>query len=87
MSNALKDYFLATGYISEAYLLLMLRENNEQSYLLVIETDEDVNNLYPELAKIVTKYLEKGEVIDFISTKEKFGKSAIQGYSPFYRSE
>ena len=85
MSNALKDYFLAAGYISEAYLLLMLRENNEQSYLLVIETDEDVNNLYPELAKIVTKYL--GEVIDFISTKEKFGKSAIQGYSPFYKSE
>ena len=37
-----------------------------------------VNNLYPELAKIVTKYLEKGEVIDFISTKEKFGKV---GYS------
>ena len=87
MSNALKDYFLATGYISEAYLLLMLRENNEQSYLLVIETDEDVNNIYPELAKIVTKYLGEGEVIDFISTKEKFGKSAIQGYSPFYKSE
>ena len=65
----------------------MLRENNEQSYLLVIETDEDLNNLYPQLAKIATKYLEKGEVIDFISTKEKFGKSAIQGHNPFYKSK
>jgi len=87
MGKALEDYFLAKGCVSEAYLLLMLRDNNEQSYLLVVETDEDVNILYPELAKIATKYLERGEVIDFISTKEKFGKSVIQGHSPFYKNK
>lgn len=86
MSKAFEEYFQSKRCVLEAYLLLLVRENNEQSYLLVVETDEDVDVLYPELAKIATAHLEKTQVIDFISTQEKFGKIAIKGQSPFYKS-
>ena len=64
-----------TALLFGAYLI--------SQYLLVIETDEDVNNLYPELAKIVTKYL--GEVVDFISTKKNLESRLFKGIVHFIK--
>ena len=87
MCKAFENYFILNGCVSAAYLLLMVRNRNEQSYLLVIATDEDVDIIYPKLAEIADKYLQLGEVIDFISNKEEFGQSAIEGQEPFYERE
>lgn len=87
LCEALKEYFRTSKCVSEAYLLLMVRKNNKQSYLLVLETNEDTDILYPKLAKIVSQYLARDEVIDFVSSKEKFGKSVIEGQTPFYQMD
>ena len=87
MKEALKEYFESEGTVTEAYLLLTLRDNGEQSYLLILETDEDVNVLYPKLAQIVKKNLQENEIVDFISSKEKFGKAAIEKHVAFFKKE
>lgn len=82
----LKRFMLSDTTISEAYLLLMV-QGEEQSYLLVIATDEDVNILYPRLSEVASKYLSADEAIDFISSKEEFAQSAIKNQAPFYKRE
>lgn len=85
MSKEYEEFFTTQRCVKEAYLLLMVRENNQQNYLMVIDTDEDVDIIHPKLAKIATKHLKKNEVIDFITKNKKFGNLVIQGQSPFYR--
>jgi len=84
IKKALKVYFETETAVTEAYLLLMIRDNGEQSYLVILETDEDVNILYPKLAQIVSGFLKENEVVDFISSKEKFGKSVIEKQVAFF---
>lgn len=85
MIEALKYFLPCLDSVKSAYLLLMVRGEKEKSYLLVVDTDGNLNDVFGKIAKIVTKYLAKEELIDFVPLSQPFGKSAVEGQEPFYK--
>ncbi|MEG0314854.1 MAG: enhanced serine sensitivity protein SseB [Erysipelotrichaceae bacterium] len=85
MIEALKDFLPSIDSVKSAYLLLMVRREKDTSYLLVVETDGNLNDVFGKIAKVVTKYLSKEELIDFVPLSQPFGKSAVEGQEAFYK--
>lgn len=85
MIEALKDFLPSINSVKSAYFLLMVRGEKDKSYLLVVDTDGNLNDVFGKIAKIVTKYLAKEELIDFVTLSQPFGKSAVEGQEPFYK--
>lgn len=85
MIEALKEFLPSIESVKGAYLLLMVRGEKEKSYLLVVDTDGNLNDVFGKIAEIVTKYLSKEELIDFVPLSQAFGKSAVEGQEPFYK--
>lgn len=85
MIEALKDFLPTIDSVKSAYLLLMVRGEKDKSCLLVVDTDGNLNIVFGKIAKIVTKYLAKEELIDFVPLSQPFGKSAVEGQEPFYK--
>lgn len=73
--------------VMSAYLLLMIRNDHDQSFLMVIETEEETNPVFAQIAETATPFLKKDQKLDFITLQEPFGQSAVKGQSPFYRRE
>ncbi len=84
MVEALQDFLTNIKDVKRAYLLLMIRGGTEKSYLLVVESKGNINDIFRKLAKVVSKYLVKDELVDFVSLSQPFGKSAVEGQKPFY---
>lgn len=81
--NGLKRYFQSNHVIEKAYLLLMIK-NDEQSYLLVVDSVEDSRQLFEEILNESSNYLKGNEKIDLVSYKSQFGRSSVNEYQPFY---
>lgn len=82
--EALIDYLPSVQSISRAFLLLMIRNKTEKSYLLVIDSNEDLNHIFNKVSSIASTYLDEKEHIDFVSYSTKFGQNAVKDYKPFY---
>lgn len=88
MVDFLKSYLKEKPLINKAYLLLMVREiNNEESFLLVIDSEQDNTNYYDDISRQALPFLNKRQKLDFVSSKSEFGKSAIQEQVAFYIKE
>lgn len=85
MIEALKDFLPSIESVKSAYLSLMIRGEKAKSYLLVVDTDGNLNDVFGKIAEVVTKYLSKEELIDFVPLAQAFGKSAVEGQEPFYK--
>lgn len=85
MIEAVKSYLPKLSSVKSAYLMLMIRGKDDKSYLLVIDTDEDYNKVFENIAEVATKSLKPDEKIDFVPFNEEFGKSAVKDQDPFYR--
>lgn len=85
MIEALKDFLPSIDSVKSAYLLLMVRGEKDKSYLLVLDTDGNLNDVFRKIAKVAIKYLSKEELIDFVPLSQSFGKSAVEGQEPFYK--
>ncbi|WP_166462382.1 enhanced serine sensitivity protein SseB [Psychrobacillus vulpis] len=82
--DALIDYLPSVQSVNRAYLLLMIRNKTEKSYLLVIDSNEDLKHIFDKVSSIASEYLVEKENIDFVSYSTKFGKDAVKDYKPFY---
>ena len=85
MIDALKEFLPSLVSVKSAYLLLMIREEDDKSLLLIVDTDGDYNNVFGKIADIAVNYLESDETLDIIPLAEEFGKNAVEGHSPFYQ--
>lgn len=83
MEQALKEYFDDFKKIKSAYLLWMVR-NGEQSYLLVLDSDEKPEIIYPQIGDVCKPYL-NGEFVDMIPLNSSLGLSATEEQQPFYK--
>lgn len=87
MIDKLTRYFNRSKLVKKAYLLWMIRrveDGVEGSYLLVVDSKELPDTLFPKLGAICLPYL-KGKFIDITLYKESFGRRAVEGYDPFYK--
>jgi len=82
--NALIEYLPSVKSVNRAYLLLMIRNKAEKSYLLVIDSNEDLKHIFDQVSSIASKYLVENENIDFVSYSTKFAQDAVKNYKPFY---
>lgn len=80
--NELINFFKKCDSIKRGYLLWMVR-NNEASYLLVLDTDESPELLFPKISKVSRPFL-SGKMLDMISIDSSFGRAAVEGEVPFY---
>ena len=84
MVRALKQYFTESKKIKSAYLLWMVRDG-EQSYLLVLDSDEKPEMLYPLIGDICIPHL-NGKFVDMIPLNSSLGLSATEEQRPFYKA-
>lgn len=68
--------------VNKAFLLWMVR-GEEGSYLLILDSKEKPNILYPRIGNFCTKFL-KDKMLDMVSADSNFGKNAIKEHKPFY---
>lgn len=85
MVDALKGYLPKVKSVKSAYLLLMLRNQTDESYLIVIDTDETPEHVFEQVANVATKHLKPDEKIDFVPLSNSFGENAVVDQQPFYR--
>uniref|UniRef100_UPI001431B19A enhanced serine sensitivity protein SseB C-terminal domain-containing protein n=1 Tax=Listeria valentina TaxID=2705293 RepID=UPI001431B19A len=81
LMSKLTRYFTKSPVINAAFLLQLIRGKVNKSYLLVIDTSDE--SILKELTSF-SKYLNKGEILDIVSLKSDFGKTAVEGFSPFF---
>ena len=84
MVRVLIKYFGDIKKIKSAYLLWMVR-NEEQSYLLVLDSDEKPEMIYPQIGDVCKPYL-NGKFVDMIPLNSSLGLSATEEQQPFYKA-
>lgn len=85
MVDKLKEILPSIDTVNSAYLLLMIRNKKDKSFLIVVDTNGNLPNVFEKIANIATKYLKSDEKIDFVSLNDSFGKKSVQGEIPFYK--
>lgn len=81
--NELCVYFDKENCVDKAFLLWMVRDE-EGSYLLILDSKEEPNILYPKIGNLCIRFL-KDMMIDMVSADSGFGKNAIGEHKPFYK--
>lgn len=82
MVASISKYLKKQPKVRQAWLLLMIRDN-EQSYLLVVDFSGDKDMLFGGIADAARPYLKK-MCIDLIPYQDSFGRDAVENVSPFY---
>lgn len=83
MVDALVYFLPSINSVATAYLLLMMRDK-EQSYLLIIDTKEDKNKVFPRIAEVAVPFLKADEKVDFVLLNSDLGRDATKDQLPFY---
>ena len=78
-------FFSTNKLVEKAYLLWMVR-GKEGSYLLILDSKIEPNNLYPQVGEFCTPFL-NGKFLDMVSVDSEFGKNVIKGHKAFYTSK
>ncbi|BCN29086.1 enhanced serine sensitivity protein SseB C-terminal domain-containing protein [Anaeromicropila herbilytica] len=68
--------------MDKAYLLWMVR-NNQASYLLILDSCENSELLFSQIAEVSRSCL-SGKLLDIIPVNSSFGKVAIKDHTAFY---
>lgn len=84
MVEAIKKAARPVPQVEKLYLLLMQKENGEQSFLIVAEGTEDVRQAFVGIGNAAASFLPKGMYLDMVPAIDPFGQDAIQGQQPFY---
>ncbi|MBP2966735.1 enhanced serine sensitivity protein SseB C-terminal domain-containing protein, partial [Acinetobacter baumannii] len=69
--------------IKKAFLLQMIRENLQKSFLLIIDSEND-DEILPCVSNNVQQYLEREDILDIVSFNSDFGRNVTKEYNPFY---
>ena len=83
--NNLCIYFDKEKSVDKAFLLWMVR-GEEGSYLLILDSKEDPNILYPRIGNFCSRFL-KDKMLDIVSANSDFGKNVIKEHKSFYERD
>lgn len=83
--NNLCIYFDKEKSVDKAFLLWMVR-GEEGSYLLILDSKEDPNILYPRIGNFCSRLL-KDKMLDIVSVNSDFGKNVIKEHKSFYERD
>ena len=83
--NNLCIYFDKEKSVDKAFLLWMVR-GEEGSYLLILDSKEDPNILYPRIGNFCSRFL-KDKMLDIVSVNSDFGKNVIKEHKSFYERD
>ena len=83
MVEAIREYAKGNSSIEAVWLKLMV-QNNEQSYLLVVDSTGDRKAVWKGIADAAMPHRRNGLFIDFVPLDDSFGKQAATG-EPIYR--
>ena len=83
MVEAIREYAKGNSSIEAVWLKLMV-QNNEQSYLLVVDSTGDRKAAWKGIADAAMPHRRNGLFIDFVPLDDSFGKQAATG-EPIYR--
>lgn len=84
MVKALSDYSRKVKEIRSIWLKLMIQDQ-EQSYLLVVDFTGDRQKIFSGLADVARPYLPSNMYIDMVPYDDDFGRKASQTGKPFYQ--
>ena len=84
MVKALSDYSRKVKEIRSIWLKLMIQDQ-EQSYLLVVDFTGDRQKIFSGLADVARPYLPSNMYIDMVPYDDDFGRNASQTGKPFYQ--
>lgn len=79
---AVIDYFNQSKDVQKAYLIAMTKEE-EQDYLMVVETTENPKYLFPCINNVCEQYL-NDKKLNIVPAGTPLAKAAILGMDPFY---
>ena len=85
MVSAIREVLPEVESVKSAYLLLMIRNKTDKSYLIVVDTDSNPQAVFEKIAKVAQTYLKDEEKIDFVPLSNSFGENAVRDHEPFYR--
>ena len=60
-------------------------DGKRRSYLLILDSKEDPNILYPRIGNFCSRFL-KDKMLDIVSANSDFGKNVIKEHKSFYES-
>ena len=83
MVEAIREYAKGNSSIEAVWLKLMV-QNNQQSYLLVVDSTGDRKTVWKGIADAAMPHRRNGLFIDFVPLDDSFGKQAATG-EPIYR--
>ena len=78
-------YFDKEKSVDKAFLLWLVR-GEEGSYLLILDSKEDPNILYPRIGNFCSRFL-KDKMLDIVSANSDFGKNVITEHKSFYERD
>lgn len=84
MVEKLKQYFRSIRLVDTAYLLWMVR-GQEQSYLLILGTTASPHKLFPIIDELCKPYLNE-KPLDIVTLNTAFAQNAVQSQHPFYKT-
>lgn len=82
LMKELVRFFGQLNCVNQAYLLWMVR-NGESGYLLVLDSYENTELLFPQIAEVSRPFL-SGKSLDMLPLSSSFSKMAIENQVPFY---
>lgn len=84
MAEAMKKAVEPLPQVDKLYLLLMRKEDGEESFLIIVEGPGDVRGAFASIGNAARPHLPKGMPLDIVPASERFGQSAVQNQKPFY---
>ena len=87
LERALKTIFNERGTVRCAYLLQTIKRERDKSYVVVIDTTEEVKNFYPIIDRCAKKFLRWDESIEVVPLRSTYGRNITIGYEPFFNDK
>ena len=84
MVDAIIEYAKGEGAISALWLQLM-KKDGEDSFLIVVDAEEDPRSYFQNIAQAAVPHLPKGMFIDMVPATSNFGRGIAEEVEPFYR--
>lgn len=83
--KALRRELSKMPMVKKAYLLWMVRNQEEGGYLMVVDVDGRHEEVFQTIGEMAEQYLDDGEIMDFVPLSNAFGQNAVKGQTPFYQ--
>jgi len=83
MLEAIKAHLANEPSVEKAYFRMMIRENNAQSYLLAVDFNGNMDELFPAIADAANPHL-GNMFIDIVPADSGLGKNVADSTPPFY---